>query len=86
MDPEALEEELNVLEEVDQHIMARPDILCCLQNTALKGSTKRNTDEQTARRTPIPEKTTFAEGCTCTRHCNAPQVITPDTYHANTLA
>ena len=30
MDPKSLEEELNALEEVDEHIVARPHILCCL--------------------------------------------------------
>ena len=30
MNPKAFEEELNTLEEVDEHIVARPHILCCL--------------------------------------------------------
>jgi hypothetical protein len=40
MNPKALEEELNALEEVDEHIVARPDILRSLQ----KESTITNTD------------------------------------------
>ena len=30
MNPKSLQEELNALKEVDEHIVARSDILCCL--------------------------------------------------------
>jgi hypothetical protein len=36
VNPKALEEELNSLEEVDEHIVARLDILRCLQDIALQ--------------------------------------------------
>ena len=36
MNPEALEEELNALEEVDKHIVARLDIFRCLQDIGIK--------------------------------------------------
>jgi len=64
MYPKALEEELNAFKEVDERIMARPDILCRLQNIniSIKRADKMNTDERTERRTPIPVKTAFAEG------------------------
>src|SRR6266702_214276 len=56
--------------------------------SALKGSTKRNTDERTARRTPIPAKTAFAKGSSCTPmlQCTSSHYeLLPGTYHANTL-
>jgi hypothetical protein len=36
MNPKALEEELNALKEVDEHIVARLDILRCLQDIDIK--------------------------------------------------
>jgi hypothetical protein len=36
VNPKALEEELNALEEVDEHIVARLDILRCLQDIDIK--------------------------------------------------
>jgi hypothetical protein len=36
MNPKALEEELNALKEVDEHIVAGPYILRCLQDIDIK--------------------------------------------------
>ena len=36
MNPKALEEELNALKEIDEHIVARLDILRCLQDIGVK--------------------------------------------------
>ena len=36
MNPKALEEELNLLKEVDKHIVARLDILGCLKDIGIK--------------------------------------------------
>ena len=41
MNPQALEEELNALEEVDEHIVARSDILCCLKNIRIRRVDKK---------------------------------------------
>ncbi len=41
MNPKALEEELNALEEVDEDIVARPNIFCCLQNISVKWVDKK---------------------------------------------
>ena len=66
MDPKALEEELNALEEVDEHVVARLDIFRCLQDIgirSLKGRSRKY-NERTTRRTPIPAETAFAAGNT----------------------
>ena len=89
MNPKALEEELNALEEVDEHIVARLDILCCLQDITIKAlvrAEQEKYDERTTRRTPIPAETTFAAGSTCNevRYTNSRESF-HNTYHTYTL-
>ena len=67
MNTKALEKELNALEEVDEHIVARLDIFRCLQDIGIKDyrADQEKYDKRTTRRTPIPAETTFAAGNTC---------------------
>jgi hypothetical protein len=66
MHPKALEEELNALKEVNEHVVTRTNILCRLNNIGITKADRRKTDERTTSRTPIPAETTFAKGNTCT--------------------
>ena len=62
MNPKALKEELNAFKEVDEHTVARPDILRCLENIGI-----RRVDDKKYRGTNIEENPDSSEDYTCKR-------------------